>query len=87
MGSICGVCEWSLVLLFDRVVGECLAVGVLAIPDGLRGAIGKADHVMLPISSAGVRGVIALSLDLPIANVIPKLQAEDNRTLVVPERR
>lgn len=37
--------------LLNGVVGECLAAGVLAVPDSLWGPIGEADHVVLPVWS------------------------------------
>lgn len=49
MSAVAGVGDRPLALLFDCVVGECLAAGVLAVPDGLWGAVGEADHVMLPV--------------------------------------
>lgn len=48
MRTVCGVSVGSLVLFLDCVVGECLAAGVLAVPDGLRDIVGEADHIVLP---------------------------------------
>jgi predicted aconitase with swiveling domain len=33
------------------VVGECLAAGVLAIPDCCGSTVGKADHIVFPACS------------------------------------
>ena len=49
MGAFGGVCEWSLVLLFCGLVGEGLAVGVLAVPEGFGGSVFESDHVVLPV--------------------------------------
>lgn len=57
VSALAGVGYWPLVFLFDCVVGECLAAGVLAIPDGLWGTIGEADHVVLPVRSDSINRV------------------------------
>jgi hypothetical protein len=48
MGAIAGVRVWSYALLLQCVVGEGLAAGMLAEPDGLWGAVGETDHVVFP---------------------------------------
>lgn len=52
VGSVARICNRPLALLLGSVVAECLAAGMLAIPDGLRVAVGKADHVVFPAGSA-----------------------------------
>lgn len=46
--TVSGVSVGSLALFLDCVVGECLAAGVLAVPNSLRGTVGEADHIVLP---------------------------------------
>jgi hypothetical protein len=57
---------------------------MLAEPDGLWGAVGETDHVVFP---ACVRPVEHLYSDyLPVANMVPEFQAQDDVALVVSRR-
>ena len=70
--------------LLNGVVGECLAAGVLAVPDGLRGPIGESDHVVLPILSVFFGAFHFISLLLPVTNMIPEFQTNHRIAFVVP---
>lgn len=49
MSSIPRVGVWPLALLLDGLVCECLAAGMLTIPDCYRLAFGETNHIMFPI--------------------------------------
>lgn len=89
MCSIPGVGIWPFAFFLNGVVGECLAAGVLAIPDRCGGAVGKANHVVFPVVSQLQNLQVKLSLlwePLPVSNMIPKLHAEYFITFVIPNQ-
>lgn len=49
MRPLSGICYRSFPLFLRRFVGEGFASRVLAVPEGLGGAVGEADHVVLPV--------------------------------------
>jgi hypothetical protein len=49
VSAIPGERVWPLAFLFEGVICECLATGVLAVPDGCRLALCEANHVVFPV--------------------------------------
>ena len=50
MRSCSAIGHWSNPNLFDGLICECFAKGMLAIPNGLGDTLHEADHVVLPVS-------------------------------------
>ena len=51
MGAFGTVSDWSDTPLLNSVIGECLTIGMLAIPERLRLSILESNHVVLPIAN------------------------------------
>jgi hypothetical protein len=49
VSSLTRVSDWSAIDLQDGIISECLAAGVLAVPQSLWLTILETDHVVLPV--------------------------------------
>ena len=52
VGSLARIGDWSTIDLQDGIISECLAAGVLAVPQSLWLTILESNHVVLPVWSA-----------------------------------
>lgn len=87
VGAVAGVSVGTFPCFLGGFVGERLAVCVLAVPHGLRGAVFKTDHVVFPEIIQSVCSIVIRLLLLtnsPVANMVPELHAQYRVSLVIP---